>query len=73
MATEATESMREEYLGDGVYVSVDTHTEFIWLRAPRTGLQHVVALEPPVLARLIEYACRQGFRNTIERGLKDAT
>jgi hypothetical protein len=36
----------ETYLGDGLYVRFDGYT--IWLRAPREGGDHYVALEPPV-------------------------
>lgn len=63
---------REAYLGDGVYASVDLHTEYLWLRSPQPGNNNnVVALEPPVLARFVQYACRQGFKETIDRALKE--
>lgn len=46
----------EVYLGDGVYASHDGYQ--IWLRAMRDGIEHLVALEPEVLASLDEYLRR---------------
>lgn len=43
----------EEYIGDGVFVSFDGYQ--IWLRTPREGGDHVIALEPMVLEYLFEY------------------
>lgn len=43
----------EEYLGDGLYVRFDGYQ--LWLRAPREGGDHEVALEPPVWAALERY------------------
>ena len=63
---------REAYLGDGLYASYDSNVEYIYLRAPRLSGDHIVALEPPVLARFVEYACQQGYRQTIEEALKEA-
>jgi len=47
----------EEYLGDGLYVSFDGYQ--FCLRAPRENGDHVVYLEPPVLAEFIEYVNQQ--------------
>lgn len=44
----------ETYLGDGLYASFDGFQ--ICLRAPRTGGDHVVYLEPEIYANLVEYA-----------------
>ncbi len=46
----------ETYLGDGLYASFDGW--HVWLRAPRPGGEHRVALEPPVFAALVEFANR---------------
>jgi hypothetical protein len=43
----------EEYLGDGLYVSFDGFT--FWLRAPREGGDHYVALVPEVLTAFGDY------------------
>jgi hypothetical protein len=51
--------MDETYLGDGVYCSFDGSQ--IWLRAPRSEGDHVVALEPQVYAEFVRYAIRNGF------------
>jgi hypothetical protein len=40
---------RETYLGDGLFVSLDRFGT-VWLRAPRDGGDHLVAMEPAVLA-----------------------
>lgn len=37
----------ETYLGDGLYAWFDGYQ--VWLRAPREGGDHVVALEPETL------------------------
>lgn len=37
----------ETYLGDGLYASFDGYR--VWLRAPREGGNHYVALEPEIL------------------------
>lgn len=50
--------MNDEYLGDGVYASFDGY--HIWLAANHHE-NRVVALEPAVLAQLIEYARRLGI------------
>jgi hypothetical protein len=39
--------LSERYLGDGLYASFDGFA--FWLRAPRDGGDHVVALEPDIL------------------------
>ncbi len=44
---------KETYLGDGLYASFDGY--HIILRAPRYGVDHHVALEPPVFDELLEY------------------
>jgi hypothetical protein len=43
----------EEYLGDGLYASFDGWQ--VVLRAPRETGDHFVALEPAILARLVEF------------------
>jgi hypothetical protein len=49
-------SEREEYLGDGLYVSFDGF--MITLRAPRERGDHWIGLEPNVFAALVEYQKR---------------
>lgn len=44
---------KEVYLGDGLYASFDGFQ--IGLRAPRENGDHVVFLEPQVLAALLAY------------------
>lgn len=51
---------KETYLGGGLYASFDGYS--IWLRAPRMGGDHRVALEPEIFCALIEF----------ERGLRAA-
>ena len=46
-------TLEETYLGDGLYASYDGFT--FWLRAPREDGDHVVALEPLVLAEFMRY------------------
>jgi hypothetical protein len=43
----------EEYLGDGLYASFDGYQ--FCLRTPRDVGDHIVYLEPPVLAAFDEY------------------
>jgi hypothetical protein len=45
--------MRETYLGDGLYAKFDGFA--FWLRAPRQGGDHEVALEPDVLRAFFEF------------------
>jgi hypothetical protein len=45
--------MTEKYLGDGVYASFDGYQ--IWLRTPRHGGVHEIALEPEVFEALLQY------------------
>jgi hypothetical protein len=45
---------KETFLGDGLYASFDGFS--LWLRAPRIGGDHVVALEPQIMADFIRYA-----------------
>jgi hypothetical protein len=52
--------MKEVYLGDGLYASFDGFA--FTLRAPRTGGDHWVALEPEVLEAFDRY------RATLMRG-----
>lgn len=47
---------REEYLGDGVYVSFDGFA--ITLRAPRPHGDHFIVLEPREFNALVDYAKR---------------
>jgi hypothetical protein len=53
----------EEYLGDGLYVSYDGFQ--IYLRAPRIGGDHFVAIEPLVFQELLNYVKKIGW--TIEK------
>ena len=48
---------KNEYLGDGVYASFDGYQ--IWLAANHHE-NRVIAVEPEVLLRLIEYAQKLG-------------
>jgi hypothetical protein len=59
----------EAYMGDGLYASIDPATDTLWLRAPRGTLNHVVALEPPVLQRVVAYMLERGFIAEVERAL----
>jgi hypothetical protein len=43
----------ETYLGDGLYARFDGET--VWLRAPRENGNHIVALEPQVLAKFMVF------------------
>lgn len=57
----------EHYLGDGLYVSFDGYQ--IRLRAPRSGGDHEVFLEPPVLEAFLAYAKEiRGDRPPPDRG-----
>jgi hypothetical protein len=47
---------REVYLGDCLYASFDGCQ--VRLRAPRDGVDHVVFLEPEVLAEFLRYVER---------------
>lgn len=47
---------REEYLGDGLYVSFDGWS--LWLRAPREDGDHRVALDPHVYRQFCAYAAQ---------------
>lgn len=50
------QSENETYIGDGVYVSRDRHDPLmIWLRAPRDGGDHLVALDPQALIKLEQF------------------
>lgn len=46
----------ETYLGDGLYARNDGW--MIWLRAPRTGMDHEVALEPQIFEELLRFAAK---------------
>ena len=46
----------EHYIGDGVYASFDGM--HIWLRTDRGGVDHMIALEAPVLDQLLQFAER---------------
>jgi len=46
----------EFYLGDGLYVRWDGFQ--IVLRAPRPGMDHWVALEPPILKKFEDWVVR---------------
>ena len=43
----------EHYLGDGLYAHFDGFS--VWLRAPREGGDHYVALEPWVLSEFMRW------------------
>ena len=47
----------ETYLGDGVYVKFDGYQ--FWVET-QEGMS--IALEPPVLTKLIEYAVSKGYQ-----------
>lgn len=49
----------EHYLGDGLYASHDGFQ--VCLRAPRGDLDHVVYLEPQVLAAFLRYVREAGL------------
>lgn len=49
----------EHYLGDGLYASRDGFQ--VCLRAPRGDLDHVVYLEPQVLASFMRYVREAGL------------
>ena len=48
----------KDYLGDGVYVGTDGYHIVVWLDAPGAFGAGAVAMEPPVLRRLVAYAAR---------------
>ena len=73
MPSTASEAKQEAYLGDGLYAYTDAATDTLWLRAPRFNTNHIVALEPKVLAEFVKYACRVGYRQTVERALAELT
>lgn len=50
--------LEETYLGDGLYASYDGFT--FWLRAPREHGDHVVALEPLILAEFMRFVRETG-------------
>ena len=45
--------LHEDYLGDGVYVWFDDYQ--IWLKTDMDGQEHLIALEPEVYAKLLDY------------------
>ena len=54
MTSPAGSQYKEQYLGDGLYVSFDDFQ--LYLRAPREGgRDHWVAIEPYVYQALLEY------------------
>lgn len=58
--------MKEEYLGDGLYVSFDGY--MIVLRAPREGGDHWVGLEPDVMAALLRYFRFKRWEDPVKAG-----
>lgn len=52
---------KHEYIGDGVYVSFDGYQ--IWLSANHHD-NEVIALEPAVMGRLVDYANKVFNRET---------
>jgi hypothetical protein len=61
---------REAYMGDGLYASIDVRAEMLILRAPREFIDHWVGLEPPVFDQFLEYACKMGYADALERALR---
>ncbi len=62
------QAKKEVYLGDGLYASFDGFQ--IWLRAPRIGGDHEVALAPGVFRNLIDFSKGLGlppFAATMDR------
>ena len=58
------------YIGDSVYAHFDGYQ--FWLRAPREGGDHEVALEPPVFDELLKYRAQVYIdANLIEHEGKD--
>lgn len=57
--------MKEEYLGDGLYVSFDGWQ--FCLRAPRENGDHVVYLEPYVMEQFNEYVQRALAQRTVDQ------
>ena len=53
MTSPAGKIFKEEYIGDGLYVSFDGFS--VWLRAPRSPEDHYVALEPLVLSEFLRF------------------
>jgi hypothetical protein len=65
-------TINERYLGDGLYASYDGFA--IWLRAPRSGGDHYVCLEPIMFEQLIRYAVHVGWTiSKVERPKQDRT
>lgn len=57
---------KEAYLGDGLYAHDDGF--MIWLRAPREGGDHYVALENDVLESFLRFVERsRGVKITVTR------
>lgn len=56
-----TPTPKEEYLGDGLYVSFDGYQ--LCLRAPREGGDHVTYLEPSVWGRLVAYVASLSLKD----------
>ena len=62
---------KELYLGDGLYASYDGFA--VWLRAPREGGDHQVALEPDVMAAFVRYLMAiERHGNIVRRIVKDS-
>ena len=57
----------DTYLGDGVYASCDGYQ--IWLRTPRDGGWHEIAMEPEVLTAFDEY--REKLRDALSEPLPE--
>lgn len=52
-------AVNEIYIGDGLYASFDGWS--VWLRAPRSGGDHYVALDQLMFRDLVEYLRNQGW------------
>jgi len=61
----------EVYLGDGLYDSHEPEREYVWLRAPRMPVDHMIALESPVIDHLLLYLCELGYGEALERALDE--
>lgn len=59
--------MSETYLGDGLYASLDEQAQMIVLRAPRSGGDHWVGLEPEIFLALLKFASTSGWGELIRR------
>jgi hypothetical protein len=60
---------KETYLGDGLYARNDGF--MFWLRAPRSGGDHEIALEDEVLEEFLRFVEKErGLKITIEKRIE---